>query len=263
MPPQDSSSSKTPTRAQHPRSINSTTTAAAAAVISSSTCSSTNPSGAKLPTNWPREITYLTRPTYSRLLDSAIIQQLCPNPSSKQQPAFRNGPRNTHQSGPSPFVKIKKITDPNHPAYGQHGLFANHVLLPGQWVLDYLGYVHPASETDPESNYDLSLDRELGDGGVGIDARHMGNEARFVNDYRGIPERMMKANSGPYAGKKPKPGPNVVFAERVVEGTGERRLCIMVGKERIKKCEELCVSYGKGFWKERGIIFDAARSFES
>ena len=119
--------------------------------------------------------------------------------------------------------------------------------------MDYLGYVHPVAETDPDSDYDLSLDREL-QGGVGIDARRMGNEARFINDYRGIPERIKRVGG---RGKRGKAGPNVFFSERSVEGTGERRLCIVVGKEKIIRGEELCVSYGKGFWKERGIEFDA------
>lgn len=146
-------------------------------------------------------------------------------------------------------MKIKKIAVTDHPAFGQCGLFANLNLQPGQWVLDYIGYVHPAVETDPDSDYDLSLDREL-QGGVGVDARRMGNEARFMNDYRGIPGRVRR--DGEF-GKSGKAGPNVLFSERAVNGTGERRLCIVVGKEKIKKGEELCVSYGKGFWKERGL----------
>ena len=228
MPPTASSSSK-----QSGRPLNASTT------------DPSSPSS-KLPANWASQITYLTQPFYSRLLESTTLHHLRPNPTIK-------GHHDTsHPAGPCPSVKIKKITDMEHPAFAQCGLFANQNLQPRQWVLDYLGYVHPTAETDPDSDYDLSLDREL-QGGVGIDARRMGNEARFINDYRGIPERMKKIGG---TGKGGKPGPNVLFSERVVEGTGERRLCIVVGKEKIKKGEELCVSYGKGFWKERGIGFD-------
>lgn len=199
-----------------------------------------------LPANWAPEIIYLTQPFYSRLLDRLTLQQLCP------KPLIRDHLDTAHPSGPYRSVKIKKITAPDHPAFGQCGLFANQTLQSGQWVLDYLGYVHPASEADQDSDYDLSFDREL-QGGVGIDARRMGNEARFVNDYRGVPERVKCAPSVKSGKQKTaNAGPNVVFSERTVQGTGERRLCIVVGKEKIKKGEELCVSYGKGFWRERG-----------
>jgi len=208
--------------------------------------STTGPSP-KLPANWTAEISYLTQPFYSHLLDSTTLQHLRPNPTIKGQNDT------SHPSGPCPSVKIKNITDMGHPAFAQYGLFANQNLQPGQWVLDYLGYVHPAAETDPDSDYDLSFDREL-QGGVGIDARRMGNEARFINDYRGIPERVKRVCG---TGKGGKAGPNVLFSERIVEGTRERRLCIVVGKEKIKKGEEVCVSYGKGFWKERRMAFDA------
>lgn len=227
MPPRASSSSK-----PSGRHLNASTTGPSSPTL-------------KLPVNWTPEITYLTQPFYSRLLDNITLHHLRPKPIIK-------GHNDTsHPSGPCPSVKIKKITDMGHPAFAQCGLFANQNLQPGQWVLDYLGYVHPAAETDPDSDYDLSLDREL-QGGVGIDARRMGNEARFINDYRGIPERMKRIDG---TGKRGKPGPNVLFSERVGERTGERRLCIVVGKEKIKKGEELCLSYGKGFWQARGIGF--------
>lgn len=163
--------------------------------------------------------------------------QLCPKPTAKPPST------STHPVGPSSHVRIRRITEPTHPAFGQFGLFANQTLLPGQWVLDYLGHVHASSDADPESDYDLSLDRELG---VGVDARWMGNEARFINDYRGVASRL-KAGKG---------SPNVSFSERIVDGTGERRVCVVVGKEKVKRGDELCVSYGKGFWKERGVEFE-------
>lgn len=71
----------------------------------------------------------------------------------------------------------------------------------------------------------------------------MGNEARFVNDYRGIRGE----------------GPNAEFRE-VLFGSGERGMGVWVmgtgkkggkGKAGIKKGEEIVVSYGRGFWKAR------------
>lgn len=42
------------------------------------------------------------------------------------------------------------------------------------------------SDTNPHSDYDLSLDRDIG---LSVDAATCGNESRCANDYRGIAER--------------------------------------------------------------------------
>ncbi|OAP59843.1 hypothetical protein AYL99_04845 [Fonsecaea erecta] len=160
-------------------------------------------------------------------------------------------------TSPCPLVQIKPITDPSHPAYTQHGLFATRALAPSSFVVLYLGCLHysSSSSSDPASDYDLSLDRELD---LAIDAARCGNEARFINDYR--------------AGVRPE-GPNAEFRdcwiERRVSGGStawERRIGVFVlspgkagraGKDGgrrargIAKGEEIVVSYGKGFWKAR------------
>jgi hypothetical protein len=139
-------------------------------------------------------------------------------------------------------VKITKITTPSHPANGQYGLFANQALLPDSFVLSYLGYVHDTTDTNEASDYDLSLDREFG---IGVDALSMGNEARFINDYRGIAD-----------------APNAEFRDIYVDlgnGKVEKRMGVFVlsagksGKRAkgIPKGQEILVSYGKGFWTER------------
>jgi hypothetical protein len=105
-----------------------------------------------------------------------------------------------------------------------------------------LGYVHDQTDTDEASDYDLSLDRELG---IGVDASKMGNEARFINDYRGVAA-----------------APNAEFRDIHVDiGSGkvERRVGVFVlsagksGKRAkgIGRGQEILVSYGKGFWTER------------
>lgn len=89
------------------------------------------------------------------------------------------------------------------------------------------------------SNYDLSLDREMG---IGIDADKKGNEARFINDYRGVGER-----------------PNAEFREIWDVGRKERGMGVWVlpegrsgrGKGGVRKGEEILVSYGRGFWGAR------------
>ncbi|KAI9717391.1 MAG: hypothetical protein M1812_004743 [Candelaria pacifica] len=187
------------------------------------------------PKNWPEEVTFLKRPVYSKALGHQELSAL------RLSTSTANGTQNQKEAaGPCPLVQTHAITSPaSHPALGQSGLFAAQQLPPNSFILHYLGFVHASSDTDPESNYDLSLVRELG---VGIDATHMGNEARFINDYRGIREE----------------GPNAEFRDTIV--SGERRMSVYVlpegksgkGKKGIRKGEEICVSYGKGFWKGRG-----------
>lgn len=77
---------------------------------------------------------------------------------------------------------------------------------------------------------------------MAVDAALQGNEARFVNDYRGV---------GPRA--------NAEFRPAFCERWGEMCVGVWVlgeGKKGgngngIRKGEEILVSYGKGFWDER------------
>ena len=107
-------------------------------------------------------------------------------------------------------------------AVGQFGLFAMKKIPPRTHLLDYLGEVH--CDDRPSSDYDLSLYR-TSDGliNVGVDASAMGNEGRFLNDYRGIRAR-----------------PNAQFEERRADN-GELRMGIWTGSEVIRKGEEILV----------------------
>lgn len=80
----------------------------------------------------------------------------------------------------NPKVKVCKITDPKHPAFGQCGLFAAVNLKPKEWILDYVGHVQMGDKSSQTSDYVLRFDD-----GLAIDAEKMGNEARFINDFRG------------------------------------------------------------------------------
>jgi hypothetical protein len=64
----------------------------------------------------------------------------------------------------------------------------------------------------------------------------MGNEARFINDYRGISS---KANS--------------IFLDGRTQ-TGELRMSIWSTREEIRKGDEILVSYGKSWWRSRTEI---------
>jgi SET domain-containing protein len=135
---------------------------------------------------------------------------------------------------------------------GQFGLFAAKKIPPLTYLLDYLGEVH--CDDRPSSDYDLSLYRTPDClTSVGVDASAMGNEGRFVNDYRGIRTR-----------------PNAQFEERRVDG-GELKMTIWTCSEAIKKGDEILastgmylntplltvldpqVSYGKSWWSHRRL----------
>eukprot|EP00293_Proteomonas_sulcata_P006635 CAMPEP_0184328014 /NCGR_PEP_ID=MMETSP1049-20130417/143395_1 /TAXON_ID=77928 /ORGANISM="Proteomonas sulcata, Strain CCMP704" /LENGTH=172 /DNA_ID=CAMNT_0026650299 /DNA_START=182 /DNA_END=700 /DNA_ORIENTATION=+ len=133
-------------------------------------------------------------------------------PKSREQPPCRK-------------VKVQRISaSENHPAAGQYGLFAAQNLNPGEVVLDYLGYVTSEEDAD-DSQYVAQLAP-----GVLVNAFKMGNEARFINDFHGT-----------------KKNPNVKFQRRVDDETGEWRLGVQVLKRKIRKGEELLITYGWGY----------------
>jgi len=74
-----------------------------------------------------------------------------------------------------------------------------------------------------------------------IDASRLGNESRFVNDFRGI------------AGK-----PNIQFAYK--QGTDPYIIGYEVMNKPIQKGEELLTTYGKRYWIGRGKLADECTS---
>jgi hypothetical protein len=200
------------------------------------------PSIAGAPKHWTAEIVYLRAPCYSKDLDGDAMKALImprSDMSLTEQARTVAGPYNN--------VKIITISTQSHPANGQHGLFANQHLLPDTFILPYLGFVHGKADTDEASDYDLSLDRDFG---IGVDASKMGNEARFINDYRGVST-----------------SPNAEFRNIYVDignGKVEKRMGVFVlsagkaGKRAkgVLKGQEILVSYGKGFWTERQATED-------
>jgi SET domain-containing protein len=97
--------------------------------------------------------------------------------------------------------------------------------------LYYLGEVH--TDDRPSSDYDLSLYRTQDGINVGVDAKLMGNEARFINDYRGVRDK-----------------PNAAF-EDDRSANGELRMSVWSKHLPIQKGDEILVSYGKSWWQER------------
>nr|POE65350.1 hypothetical protein CFP56_72995 [Quercus suber] len=210
------------------------------------------------PENWPDDGTmFLTDQTYS---DAVTEEQR--TALSRTTGDYSNYPKisATTLGNPCP-VEIRLIAEQSHPAAGQRGLFARSSLEPDTFLCLYLGHVHTnsLSDTDPRSDYDLSLDRELG---LSVDAARAGNQSRCANDYRGIAER-----------------PNAEFRDCLIKvpcskRTGgakwERRVGIFVlsagkaGKRKagIQAGEEVLVSYGKGFWESRQMMGKFRKDFE-
>jgi hypothetical protein len=181
-----------------------------------------NRNGTQKPAHWPSDIYYLTKQRYAELIPERLKEKVLGNlQSSAAQKAAA--------------VRIQVIQSPSHPAFGQRGLFAWQKIAPKSYIMDYLGEIH--ADDRPSSDYDLCLSRWIDENGnvisIGVDARFMGNEARFINDYRGTGF----------------PRPNAEFKERIVDG--ELRMSVWSGPQGIKKGDEILVSYGKGWWAAR------------
>ncbi|KAK5168806.1 uncharacterized protein LTR77_006115 [Saxophila tyrrhenica] len=202
------------------------------------------------PLLWPEDIAFLTDHTYSATITAEIRASLSRTTTESATYAKLVAEALT---APCSRIQVRIIEDTKHPAHGQRGIFAAHHLEPDSFICLYMGHIHTnsLSDTDPHSDYDLSLDRELD---LSVDAARSGNEARFANDYRGIAER-----------------PNAEFRDCLIKvksekragGTKwERRVGIFVmsagkaGKRKagIKAGEEITVTYGKGYWESRKTI---------
>jgi hypothetical protein len=150
-----------------------------------------------------------------------------------------NGPAITFLEDPTlalapPPYEIRLITSPStHPVLGSYGLFATRTLRPGIHLLDYISLIVPDESANPESDHTLYLCHDLN-----LDASTHGNHGRFVNDFRGI---------RPY-----EQGPNVGWDLYRDQATGQVRMGCKVLK-RIRKDEEILCTYGKAYWKSRGI----------
>lgn len=190
-----------------------------------------------LPKGWPSDTVYLRSPCLSKKLATDNVNRL-----TLMRSDLPPGTQTLKTKGPYGNVRVTPVADVNHPAHGQHALCATQHLPPDTFILPYLGYVHDQTDLDEASDYDLSLDREFG---IGVDASKMGNEARFINDYRGVSN-----------------APNAEFRDIYVDvtlGKVEKRVGVFVlgagksGKRAkgIVRGQEILISYGKGFWTER------------
>ncbi|KAF9535504.1 hypothetical protein CPB83DRAFT_830508 [Crepidotus variabilis] len=175
------------------------------------------------PSNWPSVVRFIQSPAYHVSVPAAVrshIEGSCISLKNNQIPISKDAK-----------VVIRRITDTSHPAFGQFGLFAGQRIPPKMHIIYYFGEIHCDDRSD--SNYDLSLCRLDGEINVGIDAHGMGNQARFVNDYRGIADK-----------------PNSIFVDGRLN-SGALSMTIWSGNQEIKKGQEILVSYGKSWWQSR------------
>ena len=173
---------------------------------------------ASKPKGWPADVVHISASIYHSSVPKEILSQL-------------QGSKPSKNILPCSLVRIRRINEIAHPAKGQSGLFATKKIPPNTFILFYLGEVH--ADAREASDYDLSLFRTQEGTSIGVDAQKMGNEARFINDYRGVTVK-----------------PNAIFKEVRTE-VGELRIGIWSATTEIKKGEEVLVSYGKGWWKAR------------
>ena len=190
------------------------------------------------PAGWPADVAYLSKWVVSDHLKRKhphIAEHLQADTWARRTP----GPPPPTLLGTA--VKLKRISDKNHPACGQYGLFAYREIEPHAHVCDYIGVVRDAGEPESESSdYALAFDDHgfASDDGEAprlcVDAQQFGNEGRMVNDFRGVAKET-----------------NVKFGNRLVGSGAAPRLALFAGPRGVKKGQECVASYGKGYWSAR------------
>lgn len=119
-----------------------------------------------------------------------------------------------------PGVKIEKINDPTSVVFNQYGLFATEDFQKFDILGQYTGNIVNSSNG---GIYVASLDK------CNIDAQKIGNELRFINDFRNISNSENVVIRTSYIDKKP-------------------RVIFIVTKD-IKKGDQLLTDYGDDYWK--------------
>lgn len=114
-------------------------------------------SSAKAPKNWPSEVIYTSVPVFPNASDRAITFNIRDITA-------------VDQLAKSTSIHIKRITDSNHPAFQQYGLFATKNIPPDTPVILYAGLVTPRDSSNDDSDYVLGFGPSLA-----IDALNTGS----------------------------------------------------------------------------------------
>ena len=133
-----------------------------------------------VPDGWPGEVLFCSFPLQEGVHTTALLKKLC------------------MLSELMPGVSIRPVP-PDHPCYGTgfaRGLFATKTFQPYHTIGTYAGVIGDAEGTGTQKAQrpqegqfaiDLDIAQSMGSAiKIEIDAKYVGNETRFINDYRGI-----------------------------------------------------------------------------
>ena len=185
-----------------------------------SSASETEGSAAAGSLSWPDDVAFSNDYEWDGRVPPAVLERY-----------GRRGVRRRRRAGLCTRVEVRKIDDESHPAHGERGLFAAVALPCGARVLDYVGCVSLGEHEDRSSDYVSEFGE---DGELCLDARRVGNEARFVNDFRNTGRRQ-----------------NVEFRLRRASDGELRQGVYVCARNGIAAGEELLISYGKSYWRAR------------
>ncbi len=148
-------------------------------------------------------------------------------------------------------LKIHKIKNKKHPCCGEGGLYAGEDIERGTFLLDYAGYVSVVLGDEHDTNRSSYLLNLFSDEEsaiyIDVDAARAGNEARFLNDWHGVPGAEE---------------PNCQFWPYYDSVTGEKRMGVKTIRD-VSVGQELLVDYGgKYFAKDSDDDSDMHESDE-
>jgi hypothetical protein len=189
---------------------------------------------------WPSDVIFTPYNIYSPNVDKDVLKKIYVDVRHDQNhiPPFSKTTR-------CPLARPRVITDSRHPAYGQAGLFATYDLPAHSRILSYCGLVCDGKLESNSSAYVLAFAE-----GLSIDSEKIGNESRFINDFRGIAVRpnaqfVMEYNSNNNSTKS-------------TDDNGLRHvpllpsgMAVFVMSQTIKRGTEITVTYGKGYWSKQ------------
>jgi len=125
------------------------------------------------------------------------------------------------------LIEVQKVTDPNHPEHGKFGVFAKVALDKNKVLGEYTGAIQLTDTKKTSGFASILFDNYVHS--VDVDAEKIGNEFRFLNDYRGTSISR----------------PNVTLSATVFNG--EWHIAVLTTRI-IPRGTELVVDYGPTYW---------------
>lgn len=126
-------------------------------------------------------------------------------------------------------VEIREVKETNHPAYGQMGLYATTQWQQFQVIGQYTGKI---VSQDIGGKYCAAI-TPYSKISHNIDAEYVGNELRFINDFRNVSLE-----------------PNVQLTTTFIDKMP--RVLIVVIKD-INEGEEILLDYGEYYWNNLAV----------